>query len=90
MARRLVQWIGLACLLISVTLFATGRCRALVAQGKAADQFAHEFLTTMAGAQELHRRATGRFGTVSELAAGGYFGNRLTVSTAFSSRGSMS
>ena len=77
MARRLVQWIGLACLLISVTLFASGRCRAFIAQGQAADQFAHDFLTTMAGAQELHRRASGRFGTVSELAAGGYFGNRF-------------
>ena len=77
MPRRLVQWIGLACLLISVTLFASGRYRAFIARGQAADAFAHEFLTTMAGAQELHRRATGRFGTASELAAGGYFGNRL-------------
>ena len=77
MPRRLIQWIGLACLLIALALFATGRCRASIAQGQAADHVALEFLTTMAGAQELHRRATGRFGTVSELAAGGYFGNRL-------------
>ena len=77
MSRRLFQWFGLACLLISLTHFATGRSRAFIAQGQAADHFAHDFLTTMAGAQELHHRATGRFGTVSELAAGGYFGNRF-------------
>ena len=77
MSRRSIQWTGLACLLISLTLFGSGRSRAFIAQGQAADHFAHEFLTTMAGAQELHRRATGRFGTVSELVAGGYFGNRF-------------
>ena len=77
MSRRSIQWTGLAFLLISLTLFASGRSRAFIAQRQAADHFAQEFLTTMAGAQELHRRATGRFGTVSELVAGGYFGNRF-------------
>jgi len=77
MQRRSVQLIGLACLLVSLTNFASGRFGDFVAQGRAADHFAHEFLTAMAGAQELHRRATGRFGTTSELVAGGYFGSRF-------------
>ena len=77
MQRRTVQLIGLACLLVSLTHFAAGRYGDLVAQGRAADHWAHEYLTTMAGAQELHHRATGRFATTSELAAGGYFGSQF-------------